>query len=52
MSESPLEAYLAGILRAGSSTAAQADFKAADDVDAALVTAYVHRAVEQYPHKS
>ena len=42
----------AGILRAGSSTAAQADFKAVEEVDARRVTAYVREAVEKHPHKS
>ncbi len=39
----------AGILRPGSTTAATADFPSADDVDPALVTAYVREAVEKHP---
>ncbi len=42
----------AGILRAGSTTAAQADFAAAADVDAELVTAYVREAVARHPGKT
>jgi hypothetical protein len=41
----------AAILRAGTSTASQADFTAAEDVDAALVTAYVREAVEKHPKR-
>ena len=41
----------AGILRAGSSPAAQADYVRSQDVDAELVTAYVHEAVEQHPNR-
>ena len=41
----------AGILRAGSSTAAQADFVTAADVDPALVTAYVREAAEKHPNR-
>ena len=42
----------AGILRAGSTTAAQADFTSAAEVDAELVTAYVREAVEKRPSTS
>jgi hypothetical protein len=41
----------AGILRIGTSTAGQADFRTAAEVDAELVTAYVREAVEQHPNK-
>ncbi|MEX1297240.1 MAG: DUF1801 domain-containing protein [Candidatus Limnocylindrales bacterium] len=41
----------AGILRIGTSTAGQADFVNAGDVDVALVTAYVREAVEMHPNK-
>ncbi len=41
----------AGILHAGTSTAAQADFKTVDDVDAKVVTAYVREAVDKHPSK-
>ena len=41
----------AGILRAGTSTASQADFTAAADVDPELVTAYVREAVDRHPDK-
>lgn len=41
----------AGILRMGSASAGQADFKTAADVDAELVTAYVREAVERHPNK-
>ena len=41
----------AGILRAGTSTASQADFSATEDVDADLVSAYVREAVEKHPNK-
>jgi hypothetical protein len=41
----------AGILRAGSTTAAQADFKTVADIDPALVTAYVREAAEKHPHR-
>lgn len=39
----------AGILRAGTSTASTADFASADEVDPALVTAYVREAVSKHP---
>lgn len=39
-----------GILRAGSTTAAQADFRSVGEVDAALVTSYVKEAVERHPN--
>ncbi len=41
----------AGILRIGTSTAGQADFRTPADVDAELVTAYVREAVEQHPNR-
>jgi hypothetical protein len=41
----------AGILRAGSTTAAQADFTSVAEVDAELVTSYVREAVEKHPTK-
>jgi len=41
----------AGILRIGTSTAGQADFRTADDVDAQLVMAYVREAVEKHPKR-
>ena len=40
----------AGILRAGTSTAAQADYARLHDVDVALVTAYVREAAEKHPN--
>ena len=39
----------AGLLRAGSTTAAQIDFRDATEVDAELVTAYVREAVTVHP---
>jgi hypothetical protein len=39
----------AGLLRPGSTTAAQIDFRTAADVDAELVTAYVREAVALHP---
>lgn len=39
----------AGLLRAGSTTAAQIDYVRAEDVDPALVTAYVREAVARHP---
>jgi hypothetical protein len=39
----------AGLLRPGSTTAATADFTSAEDVDPALVTAYVREAVIKHP---
>lgn len=39
----------AGILRPGSTTAATADFRSADDVEPALITAYVREAVMKHP---
>lgn len=39
----------AGILRVGTSTASQADFTAASDVDPQLVTAYVREAATKHP---
>jgi hypothetical protein len=41
----------AAILRIGSATAGQVDFRTAADVDAELVTAYVREAVERHPNK-
>lgn len=40
-----------GILRTGTSTASQADFRSAEDVDAELVTTYVREAVEKHPRR-
>jgi hypothetical protein len=41
----------AGILRAGSTTAAAADFTSASTVDPVLVTAYVREAVAKHPNQ-
>jgi hypothetical protein len=41
----------AGILRLGTSTAGQADFKSAAEVDGELVTAYVREAVAKHAHR-
>ncbi len=41
----------AGILRVGSSTAAQVDYATVDAVDAELVTAYVRDAVARHPNR-
>jgi len=41
----------ARILRVGTSTAAQTDYRSIDDVDAELVTDYVREAVDKHPHK-
>jgi len=41
----------AGILRVGTSTAAQADYQRAQDVDAELVAAYVREAAEKHPNR-
>jgi len=41
----------ARILRAGSTTAAQADFTDVDMVDAAVVRAYVREAVDKHPNR-
>ena len=42
----------AGLLRLGSTTAAQIDYAAADAVDEELVTAYVREAVAKHPARS
>ena len=42
----------AGLLRPGSTTAATADFASTEDVDAALVTAYVREAVAKHPRST
>ena len=39
----------AGLLRPGSTTAAQIDFASVEDVDAAVVTAYVREAAAKHP---
>jgi hypothetical protein len=41
----------AGILRAGTSTASQADFTTEDVIDGQLVSAYVREAVAKHPNK-
>jgi hypothetical protein len=41
----------AGILRIGTSTAGQADFTTADELDPELVTAYVREAAEKHPNR-
>ncbi len=41
----------AGILRAGTSTASQADFASVEDVDPELVTAYVRAAADKHPNR-
>ena len=41
----------AGILRLGTSTAGQADFATADELDLELVTAYVREAAEKHPNR-
>lgn len=41
----------AGIIRMGSASAGQADFKTPAEVDAQVVTAYVREAVEKHPRR-
>ena len=40
-----------GRLKPGSTTAAQIDYASADDVDAAVVTAFVHEAAAKHPNR-
>lgn len=42
----------AGILRPGSTTAATADFRSAEEVDPGLVTAYVREAATRHPSRA